>query len=148
MRPEGVGAAVVPEDDVGTGLLFPKGHLGGEDGLDQGIVPTAAGLESGDLSSAGGGDGNRLGLAEIEAVFEEKRDIRQEAPRPLISSLVAQGKTFLPHPRMQNPLQKRPFPGVCENDIPQLRSDDGSRLRIKDAFAEKRREFLGDRSGL
>ena len=145
MRPEGVGPAVVPEDDVGTGLLFPKGHLGGEDGLDQGIVPTVASLESGDLRGAGGGDGDRLGLAEIEAVFEKQRDIRQEAPRPFHSGLIAQGKTFLPHPRMQNTLQQRPFPGIRENDAPQFRAVDGSRLRIEDAFAEKPREFLGDR---
>ena len=148
LRPEGVGPAVVPEDDVGASFLFLQGHLGGEDGLDQGIIPTVASLESGDLCGAGGGDGDCPGLAEIEAVFEKQRDIRQEAPRPFHSGLIAQSKTFLSHPRMQNSLQKRPFAGICENDATKFRAIDGSRFLIENAIAEKLREFLGDRFAL
>ena len=122
--------------------------MGGEDGIDQFVIPAVAGLEPCRLGGAGGGDGDRLRLAEIEAVFEEQRNIRKEAPRPLFSRFFPQGKTFLPHTRVQDTFKQLAFALVGKDLFAEFRTVDLPGPRIEDAFAELPGDFRNDFRGV
>ena len=85
--------------------FFLNRKLGGENGLDQGVIESTARLEPLDLGGAGRSDDKHLVLAEIESLFKEERNIRDEQLRAPCSSLFQGIKTFLFDPRMKDRLQ-------------------------------------------
>ena len=131
--------AFVPENHIRAGHFFLNRKLGGEDGLDQVIIESAARLEPLDLSGAGRSDDEHLGLAEVESLLKEERNVCDEQFRAPCSSLFQGIKTFLPHPRMQDRLQREPGRFIREHPVAQKLPVDPS-LRIERLA---RRRLLG-----
>jgi hypothetical protein len=98
----------VPENHVRTGHFFLNWKLGGEDGFDQGILEATPRFEPLDLGGAGRSDNQHVALAEIETLFKEQRNIRDEQVRAPFSSIFERIKTFLSDPGMHDGLQAEP----------------------------------------
>ncbi len=112
--------------------------------MDQFVIPTAASLESGYLSVAAGRDGDCLVLAEIESVFEEERDVREEAPHALCSGFLFEIKTFLADVGVEDVFEGLAFFGISEDFEAEVFADDFAGIGIEDVGAEAGGDFGDD----
>ena len=78
LRAEHGGRTFVPKNHVRAGHFFLNRKLGGEDRLDQKIIEPTARLEPLNLSGTGRSDNEHLGLAEIESLLKEERNVCDE----------------------------------------------------------------------
>jgi hypothetical protein len=114
----------VPENMIRTAELFFLGHLGREDGVDRGIVEAVSLPQSLASGFVSGGDEKIRVLTEVEAVLEEKRNIRNEEGRAQFAGGCRRFKTFLANPGMDDPFQILPGGGIPEDNLPQGRATD------------------------
>ena len=108
------GRPFVPEDVIRPAdLLFLK-HLCCKNGINGGVVEAVALAQPLAACRVAGSDQEISFLTKIEAVLEQKRDVRNEQGRPQFAGGSQRFKTFLANPRVQNGFQVFPRGRVTE----------------------------------